>query len=125
MSSHFEDEPQAHRRGINNQRRRRELTSPERRGRPESQRRGSRRTRSRSAGLDKSRIARGRKSMTPALDEDDRSRFDSTATEPFNRERRGKGMVGREIEAGPQRRKQRSLSPYSKRLALTQAMNIG
>jgi hypothetical protein len=109
-----------------NGRRRRRTLSPEPRGRPTADRRGSHRSRSRSrnSSVDQSRVARGRKSMTPL----------PVGVEPAAHERIGRGQENKSFEKGrrePDRqdfrssRKERSMSPYSKRIALTQAMNIG
>ena len=110
-----------------NQRRRHRQISPERRGRPDSHRGASRRTKSRSLSLDRSRIAKERKSLTPAspgyskadrrYPEYDRSEDYSTRIDGGENRRPGMNE--------PRQRKERSLSPYSKRLALTQSMNLG
>jgi len=118
----------------NDHRRRRQRTvSPEPRGRPSSHRRGSRRSRSRSESIDKSRVTRERKSMTPQVVERDRRRSDHVRS---NKEHRGFGgsdgdgkrppQSGSARQPGPSQimRKERSLSPYSRRLALTQSMNM-
>jgi hypothetical protein len=74
--------------------------------------------------VDQSRVARGRKSMTPL----------PVGLEPVAHERIGRGQENKPFEKGRRDtdrqefksgRKERSLSPYSKRIALTQAMNIG
>lgn len=112
-----------------NQRRRHQMASPEPRGRPESQRRGSRRTKSRSPGLDKSRIARARKSITPGIDgyTANGARYGAhldarSKTQP-GQGHEADARGGRRSDHRPPPRKERSLSPFSKRLALTQAMN--
>lgn len=116
-----------------NTRRRRTERSPDERGRSyNSDRRGSWRGRSKSGSMDKSRIARERRSLTPAM-----------ATNSQNEDRHGsrggsrrlpRDQRGRHENRQPERReadqappppKERSLSPFSKRLALTQAMNMG
>lgn len=112
-----------------NQRRRHRLSSPERRGRPDSHRGASRRTKSRSLSLERSRIAKERKSLTPAspnhskVDREYQVRESHRYSEkPAHRSDRGKN---RRLDRGQPPRKERSLSPFSKRLALTQAMNRG
>jgi len=131
-----------------NTRRRRSLISPERRGRDRGHDgRSIRRTRSRSNSMDRSQVARNRQSMTPGAtsngakdrnrkgtgtqghqplkdrdrrfsNDDDRygSSFRDGNTDDFRR--------NRPLSSPPPRR-ERSLSPFSKRLALTQAMNMG
>lgn len=131
-----------------NTRRRRSLISPERRGRDRGHDgRSIRRTRSRSNSMDRSQVARNRQSMTPGAtskganersrkgtgsqgrqplkdrdrrfsNDDDRygSSFRDGNTDDFRR--------NRPLPSSPPRRG-RSLSPFSKRLALTQAMNMG
>jgi len=111
-------------------RRRHRTVSPESRGRPNSQRRGSRRSRSRSESIDKSRIARERKSMTPHIVDRERREYVGSSTDHRGFDRVGGGR--RSAENGETRqpapshpvRKERSLSPYSRRLALTQSMNM-
>ncbi|OJJ49577.1 hypothetical protein ASPZODRAFT_149097 [Penicilliopsis zonata CBS 506.65] len=99
-----------------NTRRRRRESSPVERGRPrDSFGEGNRRDRTRSrSSLDKSRAAKERRSLTPEA--------------PYQRsEASSHGMRAGpgQSHLPPQPRRERSLSPYSKRLALTQAMNIG
>lgn len=109
--------------------RRHRLKSPRNRGRHDSIRRGSHR--SRSASLDKSQIAKSRKSLDSAADEETRTSssqrhqpkdMDHHPTECHEFE--GDSRAGDQHRHRPSRRKQRSLSPYSRRLALTQAMNM-
>ena len=118
-------------------RRRRRTVSPEPRGRPTADRRGSHRSRSRSRSrsVDQSRKAQSRKSLTPMQTSADHpARRDYTArrheNRPFQHEDHGSSRdVQRDHDVLHRReelvRKQRSLSPYSKRIALTQAMNVG
>lgn len=113
-----------------NTRRRHKTISPECRGRSNSQRRRRRsRTRSRSHGMERSRIARERYSMTPQREEPERGRCRGSTKQgegdinSSQANRQDRGMTG--IRPEPLVRKERSLSPYSKRLALTQAMNLG
>jgi hypothetical protein len=120
-----------------NGRRRRRTVSPEPRGRPMADRRGSHRSRSgsRSLSINLSRVARGRKSMTPVPTSMDRLEHDGIGRDlenkPFARDMRGGDRRDTQIhgnylcERQAPLRKERSLSPYSKRIALTQAMNIG
>ena len=121
-----------------NGRRRHRTVSPKPRGRPTEDRRGSHRSRSRSRSLsvDQSRVARDRKSMTPMPANADRAAGRHyTARGQENRPVRRQEDHGsrRDMQhdhdishrrEGPMR-KERSLSPYSKRIALTQAMNLG
>ncbi|KAL4888427.1 zinc knuckle-domain-containing protein [Aspergillus ambiguus] len=89
-----------------NIRRRHRESSPEERGRARNiSRNGSRRARTRSRSVDPSRISRSRISD--------------------HRHARGHGERADRDRRAPEPRRERSLSPYSKRLALTQAMNIG
>jgi hypothetical protein len=113
-------------------RRRHRTISPESRGRPNSQRQGSRRSRSRSESIDKSRIARERKSMTPHVVDQERRRSDHIGSrmDRHGFDHGGKGdrstHSGNAQQFAPSQpvRKERSLSPYSRRLALTQSMNM-
>jgi hypothetical protein len=117
--------------GGDHRRRRRRTVSPELRGRPNSQRRGSRRSRSRSESFDKSRVARERRSMTPHVVDREQRKRDQVGSRLDHRglgRREGGRSNG---NSNPQRppashpvRKERSLSPYSRRLALTQSMNM-
>ena len=108
-------------------RRRHRTVSPDSRGRPSSERRGSRRDRSTSGSVDKSRVARARRSMTPQVStshgtdskENQRpGRFD-------DQERRSHSGTNRPVAPRRPPHKDGSLSPYSRRLALTQSMNMG
>ncbi|KAK2760880.1 hypothetical protein FQN54_002120 [Arachnomyces sp. PD_36] len=124
-----------------NTRRRRNDRSPDERGRSyNSDRRGSWRARSRSGSMDKSRIARERRSLTPAMAAQGRNypedRHDSSAGDRRrprdqsrgrheNRHPERRGADDRQPRQPPPPPKERSLSPFSKRLALTQAMNMG
>ena len=125
-------------------RRRRASRSPNDRGRErdsDGPRRSSRRTYSPSESRDRSEVTRHRKSMTPGypskLDgtswpepsygrrtsyEDDHDRYGGSSR--FRDESFYKQNRTSENRLPPQR-KERSLSPFSKRLALTQAMNVG
>ena len=125
-----------------NTRRRRSSVSPDTRGRDRSlpPKGGKRRTMSRSDSVDRSRVARARHSLTPqgslqerANGRDQLSR--SKLTNPANHQHRegndgntrygGPEEIVKEPQRAPPLRKERSLSPFSKRLALTQAMNMG
>lgn len=114
-----------------NKRTRRHSYSPDERGRSmDPDRRGSWRRRTSSPSMDRSRIARTRRSMTTRRAESPRrnhqypphqrqpreQRDGNKETLDDRRDRRVKNDVSR---------RDRSLSPYSKRLALTQAMNMG
>ncbi len=100
----------------------------------------------RSRSMDRSRIARDRRSMTPAMREGERGRHNASLTnrkadtaaeddrrnlknsDRYRRGSRAQGSPprnGRQGAAPVPPRKERSLSPFSKRLALTQAMNMG
>ena len=126
--------------GEDRSKRRRHLSrSPDDRGRVRDfyGKRGSRRTRSPCESRDRSEVTRNRKSMTPSL----LSRQDDSSTQHDKySHRRGQGHTKDDDRYGvsardryenthqssrfhPTPRKQRSLSPFSKRLALTQAMN--
>lgn len=129
-------------------RRRHSSRSPVDRGRDRdfNSNRGSRRTRSPSESRNRSKVIRNRKSMTPGLPAiqslrqdnrpqwsehhsnvdrrqsflNDNDRYGSSARD------RMEDITGRRapLNSVPQR-KERSLSPFSKRLKLTQAMNMG
>ncbi|KAI9734986.1 MAG: hypothetical protein M1834_002068 [Cirrosporium novae-zelandiae] len=132
-----------------NTRRRRSSNSPGERGRNFGNSRRSGRGRSRSGSRNKSFIARNRRSMTPE-DKQSRSPMDfgrdgrnsryeeedtfanhgsDSMRNGSMRDREGRGSRMDHFNGGNQnrqlRRKERSLSPYAKRIALTQAMNIG
>ncbi|KAL3480103.1 hypothetical protein BJX99DRAFT_47189 [Aspergillus californicus] len=108
-----------------NMRRRRRESSPKERGRPRDiSHEGDRRERSRSRGIEKSRIVRGRQTITPeeTAPRQNHARRSSPRVQPSNfyNDRRQD-----ERHRPPPPRHERSLSPFSKRLALTQAMNMG
>ena len=135
--------------GERNTRRRRSSVSPDTRGRDRSLPKGAgkRRTMSRSDSMDRSRVAQGRHSMTPTSPPlrplqarangrglttnpqrmDSMKRQDQNAKDPNIRSstRSGGGSMENRPQQTPLLRKERSLSPFSKRLALTQAMNMG
>ncbi|KAI9376824.1 zinc knuckle-domain-containing protein [Aspergillus egyptiacus] len=109
-----------------NIRRRRRESSPKERGRPRDvSRDGDRRDRSRSRRIDKGRPARARRSITPGETNLERSyaRRPSPRIQPNGPHNDNGRQHERNRPAPPQR--ERSLSPYSRRLALTQAMNMG
>lgn len=118
-------------------RRRHSSRSPIDRGRDSFSNRGSRRTRSPSESRDRSQVIRNRKSMTPGLSRrDDGQRPASDRGESYySRDNDRYGSSARDqqedirgtrpLADAPPSRKERSLSPFSKRLALTQAMNMG
>jgi len=92
----------------NTRRKRREYSPTERGRRRDSSVRGSRRDKSQNHSQERSRVARERRSMTP------------------NRQRlRSPHPNDKEVYGSAARARERSLSPFSKRLALTQAMNRG
>ncbi|KAL4968989.1 zinc finger CCHC-type containing 10 [Aspergillus stella-maris] len=98
-----------------NIRRRRRESSPKERGRPrDNSRPASRRERSRSYSIDQSRIARERRPTAEESAGPGRS-----YTKQRGHERKEDGR-----DRAPPPRRERSLSPYSKRIALTQAMNM-
>lgn len=99
--------------GPHRKNRRYRTLTPEDRGRPGSVRRGSHRD-SGSPSVDKSRVTRDRRS----LDQGAPPQTSNGQGEKPRRERehRSSGYAGQ--------RRERSLSPYSKRIALTQAMNM-
>ncbi|KAE8354476.1 hypothetical protein BDV28DRAFT_156217 [Aspergillus coremiiformis] len=116
-----------------NTRRRRRESSPEQRGRARNlSRDGSRKGKTRSRNLDQSRVARERQSVTPdTMHELNRpggpprdvfskpGHSDGSYSQTHNQHNgNGQGHLA------PQSRRERSLSPYSKRIALTQAMNV-
>ncbi|PWY81827.1 hypothetical protein BO70DRAFT_379800 [Aspergillus heteromorphus CBS 117.55] len=114
-----------------NTRRRHRESSPDERGRPRHlSRDGGRRDRTRSRSVDHSRIARARRSVTPStLPESGHSgsreqHMDHPGPSHSRPTNFGRGG-GRDQGRGPPPRKERSLSPYSKRIALTQSMNLG
>lgn len=111
--------------------------SPDPRGRDQNfqGKRSNRRSRSYSYSRDRSQVARNRRSMTPSAppqrnggsyirklsDANTRNRRYSN-----NNDRYGGSLKGpRTSQFSQPRRKERSLSPFSKRVALTQAMNTG
>ncbi|RAK93664.1 hypothetical protein BO79DRAFT_186350 [Aspergillus costaricaensis CBS 115574] len=108
--------------GDRNTRRRRRESSPEERGRPRHLSRDrERRDRSRSQSVDHSRIARTRRSATPEKRPErgyPASRNYGDGPSHSQKDGRGQGRA-------PPPPRERSLSPYSKRLALTQSMNMG
>ncbi|KAI9701519.1 MAG: hypothetical protein M1836_001575 [Candelina mexicana] len=130
-------------------RRRRGSVSPNRRGRRYSRSRskGNRHRRTVSRSNDRSTIARNRRSMTPntpdkyTAETDEAARRVSDRTTDWKQQRRYSNDGGRYGNSHrddgrhrkdvrpdpipPSPRKERSLSPFSKRLALTQAMNMG
>ena len=129
-----------------NTRRRRSSISPDTRGRDRDYngRRSSRRSRSQSKSIDRSRVARNRNSMTPGMRSNhDRDggrntvtwgngrRYSTNDDDRYGGSYRDEGRGARDgVKAQkpppPLRaKKERSLSPFSKRLALTQAMNSG
>ncbi|OJD16301.1 hypothetical protein AJ78_03513 [Emergomyces pasteurianus Ep9510] len=121
-------------------RRRRGSHSPVERGRRhDSGRRGSWRNRSQSQSMDRSSIAKQRRSLTPdPVDRNnrypdrghthrghtDRPHSPEDIQDMPRRPAKPRRDRGRSIPENPPPRKERSLSPFSKRLALTQAMNM-
>ena len=128
-------------------RRRRSSRSPVDRGRDRdlNSNRASRRTRSPSESRDRSEVIRNRKSMTPGRSAAQISRQDkdpqlaedhlSTRRQSYSNDNDRYGSSARDRNENirgtrlppnaPSQRKERSLSPFSKRLKLTQAMNMG
>ena len=121
-----------------NTRRRRSSVSPDNRGRDSKLPERRRPPRSRSDSMDRDKIARHRHSLTPerrslgnrrnGRDHDrsrrpaDSARYGGTKHPPYGHERRENDPPIH--SRAPPPRKERSLSPFSKRLALTQAMNM-
>ena len=135
---------QRSRSGDRGKRRRRASRSPIDRGRHRDSRasRGDRRSKSLSSSRDRSQVIRNRKSMTPSIASKPPERLrhgrhrpsiDRNSSYSDDHERYGSSARTRNGEATatsfPSRRqeppRERSLSPFSKRLALTQAMNMG
>jgi len=112
--------------------RRHRKRSPDDRGRSNAHRRGSHRSRSRnrSLSMDKSRVAKQRRSLdegSNAQGEKGRSYPSGDATSSHHRDDRPSHRTdGSTVHhpRPPPARKERSLSPYSRRLALTQSMNM-
>jgi hypothetical protein len=112
--------------------RRHRKSSPDDRGRSNAHRRGSHRSRSRtrSLSMDKSRVAKQRRSLDEGSNSngEDEKMYRSWDAKSSNRRddrpsRRSNGNTAN--HPGPAApRKERSLSPYSRRLALTQSMNM-
>lgn len=113
--------------------------SPDPRGRDQNfqGKRSNRRSRSHSYSRDRSQVARNRQSMTPsAPPQRNGSSYVRKLSDANTRNRRqrysndndryGGSLKGpRTSHFSQSRRKERSLSPFSKRVALTQAMNTG
>ena len=128
-------------------RRRHSSRSPVDRGRDRvfNSNRGSRRTRSPSESRDRSEVIRNRKSMTPGLPDRqnpkqeknsrwpehpniDRRQSYSNDNDRYGSSARDRNETIRGTRPPPNalpQRKERSLSPFSKRLKITQAMNMG
>lgn len=111
--------------GSHRKSRRHRTISPIDRGRSSRTRRGSRRSRTGSPSMDKSQITKHRVSMEPQNGHEDDgrqhdrgNRWREKENERFPQDTRTFNPKQRES------RRERSLSPYSKRLALTQAMNL-
>jgi hypothetical protein len=123
VSSSYSRSPRLPRRepGSHRKSRRHRTISPDDRGRPSSMRRGSHRSRSNSPSMDKSQITKDRRSLDMQDESDDRRRG-------YRRDYADEdGPLPRSdfTPSGDRwTRKERSLSPYSKRLALTQSMNM-
>lgn len=112
--------------------RRHRKSSPDDRGRSNAHRRGSHRSRSRtrSLSMDKSMVAKQRRSLDEgnnATGENERVHRSGDAKSSYRRDdrpsRRSDGSAAHH-PGPPPPRKERSLSPYSRRLALTQSMNM-
>lgn len=119
--------PRRRPRGSHRKSRRHRTISPiDRRGRPSSTRRGSHRSRTHTPSMDIGEITKHRRSMDSV-----QSDYDDENT-PFDRRHNRRESPGLHDRYGSgntttrprEQRKERSLSPYSKRLALTQAMNM-
>ncbi|CAI7599774.1 unnamed protein product [Penicillium bialowiezense] len=106
-----------------NTRRRRRESSPDQRGRNRGEGRHSERRHRRSRSADKDRVPKERRSTTPDAprhrDHQYRDRSSPLRQAP-------PGRTGQDSKPrANQPPRERSLSPFSKRLALTQAMNVG
>ncbi|KAF6229601.1 hypothetical protein HO173_011456 [Letharia columbiana] len=134
--------------GTRGKRRRHSSRSPVDRGRDRdlNSNRGSRRTRSPSESRDRSEVIRNRKSMTPGLPARQTLRQDTVSQRPDHhpnvdgrqsysndndrygssaRDRNENIRGTRPPPNAPPQKKERSLSPFSKRVRLTLAMNVG
>ena len=112
-----------------NTRRRRQESSPGERGRARELSRNSRQ-RNKSRSRDRGLIAKGRRSMTPEkLHEQNyprrHSRDNTAPSEPSHNRFQSRRSRHDPDNPANQPRREGSLSPFSKRLALTQAMNAG
>lgn len=132
MSSESASRSPSRSRSRDHKSRRHRKSSPDDRGRSNAQRRGSHRSRSRtrSLSMDKSRVAKERRSLdegSKANDEDERMYRSGDANSSHRGDdrpsRRSNGHAAN-YPRPPASRKERSLSPYSRRLALTQSMNM-
>jgi hypothetical protein len=125
ISSSHSRSPRRKAHGSHRKSRRHRTISPIDRGRPSSMRRGSHRSRSNSPSMDIGEITKHRRSMDSGQDYNDENgsyhHRHNRRESPGLRERYGSiNTTVRPREP----RKERSLSPYSKRIALTQAMNM-
>ena len=142
--SSIDEERRKSSRGTDRSKRRRHSSrSPIARGRERAEfnKRGSRRTRSPSESRDRGEVVRNRISMTPNLpgqgdgsrrqehrlpvERDDNYSKDNDRYGRSARDRDGNTRSDRQSAIARPPRTARSLSPFSKRLALTQAMNLG
>lgn len=106
-----------------NTRRRRRESSPEERGRHRGEGRHSERRHRRSRSADKDRVPKEIRSMTPDAPRDRDHSYRDRASPP--RQSQPERFRQEPKPQSNQPPRERSLSPFSKRLALTQAMNIG
>ncbi|KAI1622364.1 hypothetical protein EDD37DRAFT_470325 [Exophiala viscosa] len=105
--------------------RRHRSKSPSDRGRPNSTRRGSHRSRTSSPSMDQSRITKHRRSLGSQDGyREEEKRYSRENRPQANGDGRRPAGFGSSGAQGRGPRRERSLSPYSKRLALTQAMNL-
>ncbi|CAG8419172.1 unnamed protein product [Penicillium salamii] len=117
--------PSRERNSDRNTRRRRRESSPEQRGRHRGEGRHSERRHRRSRSADRDRLPKERRSMTPDA-AGDRDRPYRDRASPSRQVPPPPGRPGHDSKPrANQPPRERSLSPFSKRLALTQAMNIG
>ncbi|KAJ5995771.1 hypothetical protein N7481_002748 [Penicillium waksmanii] len=107
-----------------NIRRRRRESSPEQRGRKRDSEGQDPRRERRSRSAESPRAAKERRSMTPEAKQDHSSRRSYRNRENPPTQTEG-GRPKQEPRGRPGPPRQRSMSPYSKRLALTQSMNVG
>jgi hypothetical protein len=118
-----ERSPSRERTDDRNTRRRRRESSPEERGRHRGEGRHSQRRHRHSRSADKDRFPKERRPTTPDAPRDRDRSYRDRASPPRQAQTERSRQEPKPRANQPPR--ERSLSPFSKRLALTQAMNIG